>query len=649
MDTESVCLDLREFLRASKKAFLFFVFFIISFSVNYSSAENYEATGAGEIVDASKFGGLTQEEFEKLKKMQGAYSKSIQENYQKFIDGAKQSSEGGSGRYSGFGENHQKVNGISEHSINGAEKVNIKAALGSDSLNPSEIIKKNKEITDSYCVKITSGSDFGKCRNKFSGEIQDKNHSISAAIYDAGSAHGNDPNDAHRVYGITESVRDANKKFGEQYGDRIIKDATKAGHTTDLEMLRIAQGQLEQQKYVITASMAYAFKGGRLADDSSSADEFKQLALNVYAKNKGDITKAEAEIKTELSQRIAEHKVLGSTGFCDSGPDIGNLKGDGVNCAPSPPGAPSNSMTIPNLAKEVLKSVLKSLGESNPDADVVARMEAKLNEKFPPNKSGTAREETLETVFNKLELSDLSGVLEDETMKGLYASVKPDSDQKKKIAEYLTRLPECLEFNKFCYSGYSESGTDGLQTDANKKVILFQKITGDPGSYFKDTRELIYSNFAYAASRPLIEAKDIVRNADFSENTDSKLRIGYNRNKDDLKPYEQFKKGYDESMSAAKAIRNYDSELIKRYKEAGATKADLDSLKPIYNTDDFDPTKRTQQELFGAGNLKVNATTAAWRVNPNAALVDPNARNPAASNTQASSRAIPNAKKPRMN
>ncbi len=642
MDTESVCLDLREFLRASKKAFLFFVFFIFSFSINYSSAESYEATGAGEIVDASKFGGLTQEEFEKLKKMQGAYSKSIQENYQKFIDGAKQTSDGGSGRYSGFGENHQKVNGISEHSINGAEKVNIKAALGSDRLNPSEIIKKNKEITDSYCVKITSGNDFGKCRNKFSGEIQDKNHSISAAIYDAGSAHGNDPNDAHRVYGITESVRDANKKFGDQYGDQIIKDATKAGHTTDLEMLRIAQGQLEQQKYVITASMAYALKGARLAGNSSSADEFKQLALNVYANNKGNIAKAEAEIKTQLSQRIAEHKALGSTRFCD----IGKLKGDGVMCGSS---TASTNSSLPQKIPALAIKVLNALGVSNPDTDVVARMEAKLNEKFPPYKNGAAREETLETILSDLRLSDLSGVLEDETMKGLYASVKPDSDQKKEIAEYLTRLPECLEFNKFCYSGYSESGTDGLQTDANKKVILFQKITGDPGSYFKDTRELIYSNFAYAASRPLIEAKDIVRNADFSENTDSKLRIGYNRNKDDLKPYEQFKKGYDESMSAAKAIRNYDSELIKRYKEAGATQADLDSLKPLYSTDAFDPTKRTQQELFGAGNLKVNATTAAWRVNPNAALVDPNARNPAASNTQGNSRAIPNAKKPRMN
>jgi hypothetical protein len=159
----------------------------------------------------------------------------------------------------------------------------------------------------------------------------------------------------------------------------------------------------------------------------------------------------------------------------------------------------------------------------------------------------------------------------------------------------------------------------------------------------------LYSNSAYAASRPLSDAKGNVGNIDFSKETDSKLRSGYNRNKDDLKPYEQFDKSYKEAMATANAIRNYDSEVIKRYKEAGATKADLDSLKPIYNTDNFDPTKRTQQELFGAGNLKVNASTAAWRVNPNAALVDPNASNPAASNTQGNSRTIPSAKKPRVN
>ncbi len=649
MDTESVCLDLRDFLRASKKAFLFFVFFIFSFFVNYSSAENFEATGAGEIVDASKFGGLTQEEFEKLKKMQGAYSKTIQENYQKFIDGAKQTSEGGSGRYSGFGEAHVGVNGISPHAYDKAEKENIKAALGSDSLNPSEIIKKNKEITDSYCVKIPNDPQ-GRCKNKFSGEIQIKNHSISAAIYDAGAAHG-DKDDAHRVYGVKESVRDASKAFGGQYGDQIIKDATKAGHTTDLEMLRIAQGQLEQQKYVHTAATAYALKGARLsgysssASASASADEFKQLALNVYAKNKGDITKAEAEIKTELSQRIAKHRVLGSTGFCDSGPDIGNLKGDGVNCAPSPPGAPSNSMPIPNLAKEVLKR----LGESNPDADVVARMEAKLNKDFLPRQNENPVTRSLEDVFDRLKLKDLSGILEDETMKRLYASVKPVESEKKKMDEYLKSLPDCLDFNTTCYSGYTESGkTDGLQKDASGTAILFQKVK-DAGPYFYDTREFMYSNFAYAASRPLSEAKGNVGNIDFSKETDSKLKSGYNRSEDDLKPYEQFDKSYKEAMASAKAIRNYDSEVKKRYKEAGATKADLDSLKPIYNTDDFDPTKRTQQELFGAGNLKVNATTAAWRLNPNAALVDPNARNPAASNTQASSRAIPSTKKPRMN
>ncbi|MEI7441403.1 MAG: hypothetical protein WCK43_07215 [bacterium] len=654
MDTECVCLDLRDFLRASKKAFLFFVFFIFSFSINYSSAENFEATGAGEIVDSSKFGGLTQEEFEKLKQMQGAYSKSIQENYQKFIDGAKQTSEGGSGRYSGFGEAHVGVNGISPHAYDKAEKENVKAALGSDRLNPSEIIKKNKEITDTYCEQITNGNDKGKCRNKFSGEIQIKNHSISAAIYDAGAAHG-DKDDAHRVYGVKESVRDASKAFGGQYGDQIIKDATKAGHTTDLEMLRIAQGQLEQQKYVHTAAMAYALKGARLSGDPSSADEFKQLALNVYSKNKGNILKAEDEIKKQLSERIAEHKVLGATGFCDSGPDIGNLMGNGATCAPPVSGTSPTQMPISDLAK----AVLRKLGESNPDADVIARMEDKINEKLGIQPNSGPNQKSLEDIYPLITISDLSGVLEDQSMKALYSSVKPTSNQTKKMDEYLTRLPKCLEFNVFCFSSGTNDArnADGtksyaglkLDNDTPQRPIEFQVITGDPGNYFHDTRELLYSNSAYAASRPLSEAMKNIRNDDFNEHTDSKLRSGYNRNKDDLKPYEQFDKSYKEAMATANAIRNYDSEVIKRYKEAGATKADLDSLKPIYNTDDFDPTKRTQQQLFGAGNLKVNASTAAWRVNPNAALLDPNARNPAASNTQGNSRAIPSAKKPRMN
>ncbi len=578
----------------------------------------YEATGAGEVVDSDFFGGLTKEEKEILDKMQGSYQKAVKDNLQKFIDGAKQTSDGGSGRYSSFGENHVGVNAISEHSINGAERVNIKGALGSENLSPSDIIKKNKEIMDSYCVKTNANpNNPEECRNKFTGQIQKKNFSISAAIYDAGPAHGKDPNDSHRVYGIKESARDENKKFGEQYGNRIIQEAKKPGENINLEQLEVARLQLEQQKLVHTYSMAFALKAARLSGDPSAADEFKQIALNAFSRNKGNIKKAEVEIKQELAKRIAEHRVLGSTKLCDNK----KFQRDPVCSASSTPGT-SSGLNVSDMAKDVLAK----MGVSS-DPEAIARMQEKLKETLYTKKDNSGKSDPnekhdLNDVFTSLSLSDLSGIVEDKDLKDLYANADPTPDQKKEMGEYLAKLPNCLEFNKFCYAGWSESGNEnGLAKDSKGKAILFQEIKGDPGAYFQDTRELIYSNFAYAANRPLSEMEKNVTNADFNTQTDAKLRTGY---KNGERPYEEFQKNYKEAMRAANDIhQNYDNEVIQAYKNAGATQADIDSLKANYSTEKFDPTKKSFYQLFGGMQKGRDAVLSSWRTNPNS-FVDPN-------------------------
>jgi hypothetical protein len=630
MGTFNVRLKLSVFYKTSRK---FFAFLFLVFTFKILVAEEYEATGAGETVDSEFFGGLSKEELEKLKKMKGAYSKSVQENFQKFIDGGKQTSDGGGGRYSSFGENHLGVNGISEHSLNGAEKINIKSALGSDNLSPSDILKKNKEIMDSYCVKIETGKDAGKCRNKFTGKVQEINYNISAAIYDAGPAHGSEADDKHRVYGVIESVRDDNKKFGTEYGKRIVQDAKQPGVNTNLEMLEIARLQLEQQKYVHTAAMSFALKAARLSGHPKAANEFKQLALNLYAKNKGNIKEAEKQIKKELAQRIAQDKALGFSGFCSDG----SIKNTGEPCPATPPNTNSSEMSMSDLAK----AVLKKRGVANPAPEKLAVLEDVLTRTFKIYKNPkppAPLKATLEEAYDKLIVSSFSGVLDDDDMKSLYSSLKIDDDKKKQINEYVSNLEKnkCLDFEKFCYSSSVNDAKDskgnvsyaGLVLDKDKRPVEFQVINGDPGNYFHDTRELTYSNFAYAANRPLSEAEGHVTNADFSSETDAKLTRGYNRNKDDLKPYEEFQKNYKEAMAAAKDIHeNYDDEVIKAYIKAGATKADIDSLKANYKTDKFDPNKRTFFELFGGMQKGRDAVLSSWRTNPNG-VVDPNQKKP---------------------
>ena len=609
MGTLSVCSNLKILSHKTCKLF-FFLFFI--FSSKNLRAE-YEATGAGEVVDSNFFGGLTKEELEKLKKMEGAYQKAVYENFQTFIDGAKQTRDGGSGRYSSFGENHVGVNAISEHSINGAERVNIKGALGNENLSPAEIIRKNKEIMDSYCVKTNSNPmNPEECRNKFTGQIQKKNFSISAAVYDAGPAHGNDPNDEHRVYGLKESVREENKKFGEQYGNRIIQDAKKPGENINLEQLEIARLQLEQQKLVHTYSMAFALKAARLSGYPSAADEFKQIALNAFSRNKGNIKKAEAEIKQELAKRIAEYRVLGSTNLCE------NIKfKNNPVCSSSPPGT--------NAKKDrssMAKDILMMLGASQ-EPEAVAKMETKLLDfytvKDSSGKPDSSEKRDLTDVITKLSLSDLSGIVDEKDLKDLYASADPSPDQKKEMGEYIAKLPNCLEFNIFCYAGIGP--TNNLQKDSKGNATLFQEIKGETGPYFKDTRELTFSNFAYAANRPLSETESIVTNSDFNNQTDVKLRTGYKKGE---RPYEEFQKNYKEAMRAANDIhQNYDNEVIQAYKNAGATQADIDSLKANYSTDKFDPTKKTFFQLFGGMQKGRDAVLSSWRTNPNS-FVDPN-------------------------
>jgi hypothetical protein len=596
-------------INAPHKKYRFFFFILFIFSSENLKAE-YEATGAGEVVDSNFFGGLTKEQLEK--KMQGAYQQAIQENFKQFRDKGK---ENGS-LYDAYGRNHQGVNYISEHSINGAEKVNIKGALGNDNLSPAEIIRKNKEIMDSYCVKTnTNPNNPQECRNKFTGQIQEKNFNISAAVYDAGPAHGNDPNDPHRVYGIIESVRDENKKFGERYGDKIIKEATKPGENTNLEMLEIARLQLEQQKYVHMVAMFFALRSSNLAGNSFAADEFKQLAINIFAKNKGNIKKAENEIKQELAKRIAEHRVLGSTNLCDNN----RFQRDSI-CSTSTTSGTSSGLNISNMASAVLAKLGVSQG---PEA--LAKMQEKLKEKIYKQRDRSGNPDSNEThdlrdVFNQLSLSDLSGIIDDEGLKNLYASAEPTDAQKRQMSEYLTQLPKCLEFNKFCYTGFGP--TANLQRDSNQEVILFQELRGDPGDYFKDTRELQYANFAYAANRPLSETERIVTNADFNSNTDAKLRTGYNRNPKDLKPYEEFQKNYQITMKAVKGLQDYDDEVRERYRKAGATQADLDSLKPNYSVK-VDPSTNRFMEVFGGMKEGRDAVLSSWRTNPNS-FVDPN-------------------------
>jgi len=64
MGCRNASIKLKFFLKLLSVVFLFFYLSpIVSF------AENYEATGVGDVVDSKMFGGLTKEEFEKLKKM----------------------------------------------------------------------------------------------------------------------------------------------------------------------------------------------------------------------------------------------------------------------------------------------------------------------------------------------------------------------------------------------------------------------------------------------------------------------------------------------------------------------------------------------------------------------------------------------------
>lgn len=583
----------------------------------------------GTKTDASKFGGMSDAEVEELaRQIQSEYTSAILKNIKKFDEGDKSSkfdsTTGGGGRYSGYGEAHiTKGDGMISHEngVNALERAVEQGALGTTGLAGDARVKKEQEIMEQRTEKlqqpvIVNGKVYG-FRNKLTGQMQTKSYEISAAMYDAGPAHG-DADDPHRIYGIKKEVRTESEQNGSQYASKTIQDATlAAGKQPNLDLLHKAYSKMEQDKYIMMATDAFAFRSARL-DGTDTTDpktkntiaEYKQLAIDAYAKFPGDIKAAEKDIQEQLAKRVAEKKVINDKKLCWDG-SVGKC-----------PQKPNNAQAAnaPEISiDDAAKQILTKLGASTDGSNVQA-IKYQLEGSFVSDGKGgfEKKKVSIEDLMENVTIRGLSGVLNSEQLEQKYAQAKQALDPKEqaKIGQYEQRIKanECVSFNGFCYvdkfapqdankqqQGQAAAGATGIDKDDPKE---FQRLSGDPGAHFRDTREFIYSKFAYAYTRPLGEWKGIIGtiSADFSEATD----------KNGVTFYKEFSDMHAKAMAAAKNTQqNTDQRLIDRLRSAGATPEQIARIKPNYSAN-FDPNKLTFMELFGQ-NVKRDAVMMDWR------------------------------------
>jgi hypothetical protein len=494
-------------------------------------------------------------------------------------------------------------------------------------------------------VPVLGGSD-GKTilgyRNKLTGQMQKESYEISAAMYDAGPAHGSGKeaaDDPHRVYAVKAEVRTESEKNGTQYASKTIQDATLArGKQPNLDLLHKAFSKMEQDKYIMMATDAFAFKSARLdetdttrAENKNTIAEYKQIAIDSYAKYPGDIAAAEREIQGLLAKRVAEKKVINNKNLC--------WDGSAGKC-PDRPNQTANT-NIPEISIDfAAQEILKKMGAS-PDGTNIQAIKNELERKgtFSRDDKGNFLKKsiTVEDAMSDVSLRALSGVLSSDQLQQRYDQAKQALDPKEqaKIGQYEQRIKsnDCLSFTGFCYvekwapsddprkaqQNQAAAGATGIdKEDPNE----FQKLSGDPGAHFRDTREFIYNKFAYAYNRPLAEWKGIVTNLDFSEATDKNIK--------DKGLYKEFNDMYSKAMAAAtNTQQNTDRRFIERLKSAGATPEQIAKIRPNYSAN-FDPSKKTFMELFGQ-NKDRDAIMMDWRKGTGNKFYNPNVKqNPSA-------------------
>jgi len=596
-------------------------------------------------VDSKTFGGLSDEEFEQLKnQVSNEYINSIESNLKKFDEGDKSSGVGGTGRYSGYGEAHvDKVDGMVGHDggANAAEAAIEKGALGSTGLSGLARLKAEQDIMDKNTTEVKTKGEDGRekiqFRNNLTGQLQDRPFEISAAIYDAGQAHGNDPNTKHRSYGLKVEVRQESEKNAGQYANKTIQDATLApGKQPNLDLLHKAFSKMEQDKYIMMASDAMAIRAARF-DGTDTTDgskravlgEYKQIVVDAYAANGGDIKAAEAKARDQLSERVALKRVVNVKGLCYNGTTV-SVEGDPA-CKPSGSSQAQQNPQELDL-NQYAEKVIKTL-DPNADPAKIALYANSIKKEFV-DPDGKPKTKTFDqSSISSLQLRDLSGIISKNVLNDLYAKAQgnlKDKDQQA-IAEYKRRLSDsgnkCFDFQTWCYSTGDGDSSNGVAKGAAAGGVtdefVFQPVSGGSGDAlgdkFNDTREMIFNKFAYAYNRPLAEWGGIIdsMSADFSEATDKNLKTGqFEKGADgkqrDGKLFKEFKDMYGYAMQQADYIqKNADKTMIDRLKSAGASQQQLSQVQKNYSKD-FDSKKLTFMQLFGQ-NKNRDAIMMDWR------------------------------------
>jgi len=453
-------------------------------------AQGFIDTTNGEIEESPEARGINSDE---------ATTQRAKEIMQRFKKGRLSSNKDRSSRFSGSLEFHDSnLDGIVDHETgDGGLEGGLRGLMkGSGKLE--ELAKKAREDANKKNCNGKAGGDTNS-----DGVLTCFN--MSGVIVDKGGSHGDTK---HRKYATSPEALAVIKRVAKEYGAKTLEDIQSAYRDAygaempnaekfaAIHLLRSENAWLEEQKGAIyerqwkllrAARLAgYEDAEERVAGANAGGDKFMHDIEEMISNGASD---AEVGKRIALNAEITRETMLLDGGNWISQSEF-NEKYKGLD-------ATSRQNKLTDAQNKAKQKIEKAYKDANPGSSAPSNVSYQDFVKYGSLSSDE---------YNKVKGSILD-----------YHSSNPSDDLKKTFA----KAADCMQANNWCHTPQSAAAAQPKNASGTtaKGPEVFEKVSGDPGAVFNDTRELIYIAMQKAQNVPVNQIEKTVTSLDFNRRT----------------------------------------------------------------------------------------------------------------------------------
>lgn len=454
--------------------------FAIAFASESVLAQGFIDTTSGEIEESAEARGINSNE---------ATTQRAKEIMQRFKKGRLSSNKDRNSRFSGSLEFHDSnLDGIVDHETgDGGLEGGLRGLMkGPGKLE--EVARKAREKAN----KTKCGDEGGSYQKDADGSTGPLScFNMSGVIVDAGGAHDDGP---HRKYKTSPEAMAVIKRVAKEYGARTLEDIRAAYRSAygaempdaenfaAIHLLRSENAWLEEQKGAIyerqwkllrAARLAgYEDADERVAGAAAGGDRFMHDIEEMISNGASD---AEVGKRIALNAEVTREEML-----FDGSRWISKSEFAEANKS-------LNRTDFDAKLENARKAANNKIGKTN-QSDPISYKDFVKKGKLNPNE------------FNSVKQSILK---------------HHEKNASKDLQKTFAKAADCMEANNWCHTPQSA----GRAQKDGKGPELYEKVKGDPGAVFNDTRELVYIKMQEAQSVPVNDIEKTVSNMDFNRRT----------------------------------------------------------------------------------------------------------------------------------